>query len=232
MYYYWNLTKSYVVAFSSLFKNIQVKRYNEDGTINKTIEVPLTWAGKRKISYYLQEDTMKISTTLPRIGFIMNGMTYAPNRKLNTMKEIELSDSSKEMFEGVPYDLNFTLSVLTKYEDDMLQIVEQILPRFTPDVCVSVNEIPELGISRDVQITLNSVTPNSQYEFSEEEDRYIAYDFIFTLPAVFYPPTSNSNIITEINANVLNLETQQLLTNINHQWNELTESIDTTFTEG
>ena len=231
-HYYWNLTKKYTVAFESIFKDLKVKRYDENHHEVKSINVPRTFAGKRKISYYLQKDTDKISVKLPRIGFIINDFQYDASRKTGLLNEIQLSDGSKEMFNSVPYNLTFTVSILTKYLDDMMQIIEQIVPKFTPDYVLSVNEIPELGIKNDIIVILDSVNPNTQFEYDEISDRIVAYDLTFTLRGNFYPPTSNSKIIETINVNIHDLETQKIISTINHQWNQLNDSIETTITEG
>ena len=45
----------------------------------------------------------------------------------------------------VPYNMDFDLSIITKLNDDMLQIVEQILPYFQPAYTLTVNLIDSIG---------------------------------------------------------------------------------------
>ena len=51
----------------------------------------------------------------------------------------------KETYMPVPYNMNFELSIYTKINDDMLQIIEQILPYFQPEYSLTVDLVKELG---------------------------------------------------------------------------------------
>ena len=50
----------------------------------------------------------------------------------------------------VPYNMSFELSIFTKLNDDMLQIVEQILPLLPPAYTLSVNLVDTIGEKRDI----------------------------------------------------------------------------------
>ena len=52
----------------------------------------------------------------------------------------------------MPYDFNFSLSVFVKNADDGVQILEQILPFFTPEWTTTLKIIPEMNIKHDVNI--------------------------------------------------------------------------------
>ena len=45
----------------------------------------------------------------------------------------------------VPYNIGFELSLLTKINDDALQVVEQILPFFQPSFSITINLIDSIG---------------------------------------------------------------------------------------
>ena len=67
-------------------------------------------------------------------------------------------------FMPVPYNLEVVLYVLAKQSDDALQIVEQILPFFQPDYTITINDMSDMGIKRDVPIVLNSISYEDNYE--------------------------------------------------------------------
>ena len=75
-----------------------------------------------------------VEIQLPRMSFEFNGITYDPQRKLTTTQTFQAVDKDdnkiKETYMPVPYNMNFELSIYTKINDDMLQIIEQILPYF------------------------------------------------------------------------------------------------------
>lgn len=80
----------------------------------------------------------------------------------------------------VPYNINFTLSIATKQNDDMLQIVEQILPYFQPSLNVTINLVSSIGEKKDVPIVLDSITMATDYEGSFEDRSTIIYNLNFT----------------------------------------------------
>ena len=66
-----------------------------------------------------------------------------PTRKSNSNTSNNKSNSwwgwSKKNYLPVPYNMRFELSIMTKLNDDMLQIIEQILPYFQPAYQLPIN---------------------------------------------------------------------------------------------
>ena len=206
-YFYNQSTRNVVVAFGTLFNTIQLHKKDGSGNIVQSMKVPLAYGPKQKWLSRLTEDpnlSKKVAVTLPRIGFEISGITYDPARKLQkTVKVKKVADGIdnnqvKSGFMPVPYNINFELYVLSKNSDDALQIVEQILPFFQPDYTVTMKEIPELDIIRDVPIILNSVGYEDDYEGSFTSRRSIIYTLSFTAKYYMYGPVSGSNIIRRV----------------------------------
>ena len=206
-YFYNNSTRNVVVAFGTLFNTIQLHKKDGSGNIVQSMKVPLAYGPKQKWLSRLTEDpnlSKKVAVTLPRIGFEISGIAYDPARKLQkTVKVKKVADGIdneqvKSGFMPVPYNINFELYVLSKNSDDALQIVEQILPFFQPDYTVTMKEIPELDIIRDVPIILNSVGYEDDYEGSFTSRRSIIYTLSFTAKYYMYGPVTASNVIRRV----------------------------------
>ena len=206
-YFYNQSTRNVVVAFGTLFNTIQLHKKDGSGNIVQSMKVPLAYGPKQKWLSRLTEDpnfSKKVAVTLPRIGFEISGIAYDPARKLQkTVKVKKVADGTdnnqvKSGFMPVPYNINFELYVLSKNSDDALQIVEQILPFFQPDYTVTMKEIPELDIIRDVPIILNSVGYEDDYEGSFTSRRSIIYTLSFTAKYYMYGPVTASNIIRRV----------------------------------
>ena len=206
-YFYNQSTRNVVVAFGTLSNTIQLHKKDGSGNIVQSMKVPLAYGPKQKWLSRLTEDpnlSKKVAVTLPRIGFEISGIAYDPARKLQkTVKVKKVADGIdnnqvKSGFMPVPYNINFELYVLSKNSDDALQIVEQILPFFQPDYTVTMKEIPELDIIRDVPIILNSVGYEDDYEGSFTSRRSIIYTLSFTAKYYIYGPVSASNIIRRV----------------------------------
>ena len=205
--FYHETMRKVVVAFGTIFNNINIVRTNSSGEVIQSMKVPLAYGPKQKFLTRLREDpnlNKKVALTLPRIGFEISGIAYDPARKLQkTVKVKKVADGIddnqvKSGFMPVPYNINFELYVLSKNSDDALQIVEQILPFFQPDYTVTMKEIPELDIIRDVPIILNSVGYEDDYEGSFTSRRSIIYTLSFTAKYYMYGPVTASNVIRRV----------------------------------
>ena len=105
----------------------------------------------------------------------------------------------QHQFAPAPYNLGFSLSILVKNTDDGLQILEQILPYFTPDYTVTINTVPGMGDKRDVPITLTSVTQTDEYEGDFETRQVLRYDLDFVMKNYIYGPVKSSEMIRKAN---------------------------------
>ena len=104
----------------------------------------------------------------------------------------------KSGFMPVPYNINFELFVMAKNSDDALQIVEQILPYFQPEYTVTLREVPELEIIRDVPIVLNSISYEDDYEGDFTSRRSIIYTLSFTAKYYLYRIVTSTNVIRTV----------------------------------
>jgi len=186
--YYNESIRKLVTAFGALFNSIYVIRKDENQQITEKIRVPLMYGPKEKFIYRLKNesqisDETHVQTTLPLMGFDMTSIMYDVNRKINRLtRKVQQGRSS---YSEVPYNINFGLYVFTRNIDDNLQIVEQILPYFTPEFMISIN-IDELYPSVDIPIILNSVAMNEDYEGSYDIRRSVTSMFDFTVKGYVY----------------------------------------------
>ena len=205
--FYHETMRNIIVAFGTLFNNIHLVRKNNSGVVTQTMKVPLAYGPKQKWLSRLQEDpnlNKKVAVTLPRIGFEISGLTYDATRKQNKImkakKVLDGADNSqlKSGFMPVPYNVDFELFVMAKNSDDALQIVEQILPYFQPEYTVTLREIPELDIIRDVPIVLNSISYEDDYEGDFTSRRSIIYTLSFTAKYYLYGPITSTNVVRTV----------------------------------
>jgi hypothetical protein len=84
---------------------------------------------------------------------------------------------------------------MSKNQDEGLQIIEQIIPFFNPDFCVTITDIPEMGIKRDLQIVLDSINYEDNYEGDYLQRRSIIWTINFTLGLNLYGPVEQQGII-------------------------------------
>ena len=205
--FYHETMRKVVVAFGTMFNNIQLVRTNNAGEVTQTMKVPLAYGPKNKWLARLREDpnlTKKVAVTLPRIGFEIQNISYDSARKLNSIQKLKRVNSSaqgktmSQQYMPVPYNMDFEMSIMAKNSDDALQIVEQILPFFQPDYTVTLNDNTEMGTTRDVPIVLTSVSYEDNYEADMITRRAIIYTLSFTAKFYLYGPVTDQKVIKTV----------------------------------
>lgn len=200
-YQYNQIMRKSVVGFGTLFNDIEIRKYHDDGSVYQRMKVPLAYGPRQKFLARLTEQpqlTRPNAITLPRLAFEMTGMLYDPTRKQSPVQYClteENNEGLKKTYVPVPYNLEFELNVLSKTQDDCLQIVEQIVPYFQPSFNLSMKLVDEANIRRDVPIILNSITFDDDYEGDFATRRSLVYTLRFTLKTYIYGPTSDTGLI-------------------------------------
>ena len=205
--FYHETMRKVVVAFGTMFNDINLVRTNNAGEVIQTMKVPLAYGPKQKWLARLQEDpniTKKVAVTLPRLGFEIQTISYDSTRKLNSIQKLKKVNSSaqgktmSQQFMPVPYNMDFQMAVMAKNSDDALQIVEQILPFFQPDYTVTLNDNAAMGTTRDVPIVLTNVGYEDNYEADLITRRAIIYTLDFTAKFYLYGPVTDQKVIKTV----------------------------------
>ena len=204
--FYHETIRKIIVAFGTTFNNIQLVRKDNDGDIVQSMKVPLAYGPQQKFLVRLNEDadlSKQVAITLPRIGFEIQNLSYDPTRKLNRVQKFKKvktgkSNTLESQFMPVPYNLSVQLYVMAKQSDDALQIVEQILPFFQPDYTLTINDMADMGIKRDVPIVLNSISYEDNYQGDFETRRALIYTLDFTAKFYLYGPVTSQGVIKTV----------------------------------
>ena len=206
--FYHETIRNVIVAFGTMFNNIQIVRKNNSGTVIQTMKVPLAYGPKQKFLTRLDQDPSLSSATaitLPRLGFEIGNLSYDPIRKMNRVqkfKKVKGSSSNSNKLDTqympVPYNMGITLYAMAKNSDDALQIVEQILPFFQPDYTLTINDMSDMGIKKDVPIILNSVDYEDSYQGDFVARRAIIYTMSFSTKFFLYGPVTSSKVIKTV----------------------------------
>ena len=206
--FYHETMRKVIISFGTLFNNINLVRKNNTGAIVQTMKVPLAYGPKQKWLSRLDADASlntKVAITLPRLGFEIQNLSYDPARKLNRVQKFKKVKSSSDdsnkldsQFMPVPYNLDMELYAMAKNSDDALQIVEQILPFFQPDYTLTINDMADMGVKRDVPIVLNSISYEDSYRGDYAERRAIIYTLAFTAKFYLYGPVTDQKVIKTV----------------------------------
>jgi len=209
--YYHGIIRKCIVGFGTLFSDIYIDRREGDsvtGNVIQRLQVPLAYAPKEKWLVRLEQDPNLENNTyvsLPRMSFEIIGYNYDPQRKVNRMQQIKCGDGSgsvSTMYTPVPYNSDVSLYILTKTQEDGLQILEQILPTFTPEYTLTINVVPDMNVKVDVPIVLNSVSVSDEYDGDFQTRRFVTHTLSFQMKANLFGPIAGQGVIQEVIANV------------------------------
>lgn len=208
--FYNRVIRKLIVGFGNVFDNITLVRYNTDNSEEERFIVPITYATKEKYVQRLQGDPdldKKVQMTLPRMSYELNGISYDSSRKQNTnIKNFARSPSGVlSQYNPVPYNFDFSLFLYVRNIEDGSQLIEHILPYFTPDYTIKLNLIPEMGIIKEVPIVLNNTTYEVDYEGDRSSDpRMVIWTLNFTVKGFIFGASSTTNLIKTSITNIYN----------------------------
>lgn len=202
--YFYNATiRKYVALFGTYFNQLTIERRDNNNVLVQRMIVPISYAPWQKVLSRITQDPnldRKSAITLPRMSFEMTSMTYDGERKISPTMKIRKnlnanSDAGNTYIHaGVPYNIEFSLYIMAKYNEDAVKIVEQILPFFNPDFTSTVRMIE--GIDPvDIPLILNSVVSEDIYEGAYDERRSVVYTLNFTMKAWFFGPEKQKSVI-------------------------------------
>ena len=197
-YFYNEILRSCIIGFGSLFNGIEVQHKNDKDDTVSVIQVPIAYGPTQKFLARMQQEAnlnRPVQLTLPRISFEFTSLTYDPSRKTTKNQSFITStpDGSevKRVYAPVPYNMGFTLSIYTKLNDDMLQIIEQILPYFNPHYNLSIKFLGNLNEIRDIPVVLDNINMDDDYEGNFDTRRALIYTLQFTLKTYLYGPVTD-----------------------------------------
>jgi hypothetical protein len=164
--------------------------------------VPVVLAPKEKVISTLSalpgSERAEIDNILPKISIAWNGIEWVPERMRGQKQKrslfVEYLDSSAGTqrvkhydLQTSPYSLKFEVVLWTKYMDDGVQILENILPFFTPELYISIKE-RGVEIERKCMVRLDSISPNFVYELNEPDRRLLQWNMSFSVECNLYKP--------------------------------------------
>ena len=205
-YFYHEILRKTVIGFGTLFNGIEIRHDADDGAEMSRMKVPLAYGPMQKfLARIEQQPTVqgRPAITLPRMSFEMTNLNYDPSRKASITQTFKAGTTSdmKKVFMPVPYNVGFMLSIATKLNDDMLQIMEQILPYFQPGLNITLNLISSINEKRDIPIILESINMSDDYEGTFDNRRAMITTMQFSAKVYLFGAVADSpdGLIKKVN---------------------------------
>ena len=214
-HFYHKRIRTAVSVFGSLFNNLYVIRKNSSNEVISQGKVPLSYGSRSDFLARLDDMAngegaeRKVAIKLPRMSFEITNMVYDATRQLPKMNTLSTAIANsvvtrQKLYAATPYTISFQLNVYAKNQDDALQIVEQILPYFTPQYTVTVKPFADIPtLLEDVPISLGSVVMQDNFEGALGDRRTIVYSLDFDMKILLHGPLSDDGqkIIRDVRTN-------------------------------
>ena len=207
-YTYNKIIRKCVIGFGTLFNNIECSKENKDGSIYSRMKVPLAYGPRQKFLARLEQQAdlnQKVAITVPRLSFEMTGISYDSTRKLSPITintKGESNSVTRKQFTPVPYNIDFELNVISKTNDESLEILEQIVPVFQPSYQMTIKLVEEMADYRDIPIVLNSISYSDDYEGSFDERKITLVTMQFTCKTYIFGPVGTAGPIKKAKTDV------------------------------
>ena len=196
-YFYHEILRKTVISFGTVFNDIHIRHRNSSGGEISDMRVPLAYGPMQKFLARLEQQAdlnRAVQITLPRMSFETTNIAYDSTRKAGITQTFKASDGSKlrKVYMPVPYNVGFELNILTKLNDDALQIVEQILPYFQPSFNLTVDLVGAIGEKRDIPVVLDNISFQDDYEGDYSTRRALIYTLNFTAKTYLFGPVADT----------------------------------------
>lgn len=205
-------------AMKDLFSDIVVQDES-----SKYFSVPIIWGTQEKAviailgENYRQDNTLAVdSIRLPMMtihasdySIDMNRYTY--HKAIDYLRDYQENwrpgFAIKERYErdtvfgvsrGIPVNIGYTLYVWTGYEEDMVQIAEQIMQKTAPMGYIRVR-----GVGWEIPVKLESIANNVDYEPGDRATRLIKYQFNFTAESYVAQPIVRKKAVLKTKVDVV-----------------------------
>ena len=214
-------------AMLDLFRQMVV--IDEDG---KAWPIPIMLGPPEKaVAAIIQENVRKDETlVVNRIRLPMLALTqssiefdtsrYSYHKALNyfqdknskpgfTTSEKYEKDTIFGMARGIPVNMGYTLTAWTMYREDMNQIVEQIMTKFSQVAYIRVT-----GVQWEVIVKLDSVANNLNAEPGDQQIRIVKYEFNMTAQTYIPQPIERKKAVLKMKVDFVDGITDQEITEV------------------
>lgn len=198
-YHFFSTIKKYTKALLDSFNDILVTRSN-----SKYHKVPITFAAKDP-SYVLSEaETESLLTgnlnIFPRMSLALE--TLEPLNTNRGLNRIDYTKAGKSfIYNSFGIELNYVVIVEARSMTELTEILEQILPFFTPTLNLRIDELD--GLQEPTSIKVELTTVDIDLPIPENNDiRVCAGTIRLKLHGNLYPRISEPSLIEHVKINM------------------------------
>ena len=207
-YFFHNLTEKYISIFGALFNEIEIKSQNSKSKNIMSI-VPLIYSNRDKYVQRLlndnnQEHINAHIAKLPMISYSLTDLQIDMERNLSRQQKITVKDKDTvhQTYTPTPYTLTFTVEIISKTQNELFQIIEQILPAFKPEITIIAKVIAHDTIN--IPIEFGGIFISDNFDGDINSRRVISATLTFTMKVYYFAPLPKAgNLIYNVDISLL-----------------------------
>jgi len=167
MYHHGTIRK-YTAAMLDLFNNLEVQNNDKAGVLIVRT-VPIEYADKEKAQILDTHSADQLRggnfNVLPKASLSLSSMNKIDQRTMNKNNKIGTksnADTMDYMYNSVPYEFTYEVTVMCRGMNQCTQIVEQVAPWFNPILNIDIWDADNLDVPTRIPVKLLDVSIESQ----------------------------------------------------------------------
>lgn len=204
--FYHNTIRRYTLALLDFFNNMEVQ-YLSDGDQIVTKSVPIRYKTREKLLSIDKstEQTLTGNTNvLPRAELELTGLSPDTDRQMSKYLKINRLRKDTEadyQWNCLSYTFSYKVSVLCRGLNEVSQLIEQVAPKFNPNVAIDIRDAENEQEPTRVTLQLGGVDFEVQ-EYEEKSNNICTVSFDLTLYGYLFQPIKSYSIVKEFKVNL------------------------------
>lgn len=202
MYHYKTIRK-YTAALLDFFNDIEVESIDTNGNVI-TKKIPVTYSSKEKLAILdtMSEQQMLKGNTnvLPRASLALSVIERDDLRMTNKLNKVNINrseDSQQYQFNPIPMGFSYDLTILCRGMNEACQIIEEIVPKFNPNVALDIFDSANQDEPTRVPLQLLDTSIETE-EYTELSMNIVTLNFGLRLNGYLYQPIKDYARIKEL----------------------------------
>ena len=192
--------KDMVTQFIAAFDDVVIGRYNKERDEQDQINVRYIYAPKERVMYDIINENKTL--TLPAIAVNITSIARDTTRVFNKLDgfyyqgKIGEETVTRHIKSPIPINISLKVSILSRYQTDMDQIISNFVPFCNPYVIISWKVPEAFQLSKDQEIRSEvlwdgSVSMSYPVELTSSQKARVTADTTFTIKGWLFKDTAN-----------------------------------------
>lgn len=200
--FYHNTIRKYTLGLLDFFKDLEVQ-YLSDNEELVTKIIPIHYKLKEK-KFLMDKSDKQIlngnTATLPRGVLEFSGLSPSTDRqttKFNKIHMLKNGDNMEYQYNYVSYEFDYNLKILCRGMNEACQIVEEIAPKFNPNVAIDLYDAENEEKPTRIALQMTSISIDTE-SFEEKSMNICTVSCGLKISGYLFQPIQKYSIIKEL----------------------------------